>query len=92
MCNELFQPIYVQPGNHHTTDWWWASVKQMRIKEAIKLAMNDPGPSLRAQLFVYWPEECRIRPEIWNQYETHFNALASVKGFQEAIKPERSKI
>jgi hypothetical protein len=84
----LVVPICVRPGNHHKLEGWWACVCQFSFTEAIHKSMNDPGASCRPQVFVYWPVLAYIEPEKWNSYEFHFNHLAKVKGFPEAIKTD----
>jgi hypothetical protein len=80
----LFEPSHTCAGNHHTTAWWWAAIRDLNLGKAIELAMQDPGPSLRAQLFVYW-NGTNIPAETWNRYDFHFPTLQQVPGFSTAV-------
>jgi hypothetical protein len=86
---EMYEPSYVTTGNHYTILWWWANIRQLRLGGAVREAMKDPGPSNRAQLFVYWPKDSGIEPEVWNAYEFHFNWLQPYPNFLESIKTEK---
>jgi hypothetical protein len=81
-----FAPTHVTSGNHHHLDRWWRFVRRGRLWEAIQASLKDPGPSSRAQLFVYWGGN--IPPEKFNEYQYQFQYLRNLPGFAEAVKTQ----